>query len=156
MNEPEFEGFEAELRNLKPTQLPALLRLRIMAELPTRTGQRPLGSLVTAYWRWLMPATALLLLAALVLGYATHRVGTLAPKSTLASVNSPLKADKLEIDRHLIARFDAIGRLPNGQPIRFRCAQWLDNVRVRDSATGLLIERTAPRLEIVPVGFEAD
>ena len=70
-------------------------------------------------------------------------------------MDSPLKADKLEIDRHLIARFDAIGHLPNGQPVRFRCAQWLDNVSVRDSATGLLIERTAPRLEIVPIGFEA-
>ena len=73
----------------------------------------------------------------------------------IASADRPLlKADKVEIDRQLVADFDAIARLPSGEPVRFRCQQWMDKVWLRDSAAGLVIERTTPRLEIVPVRFE--
>ena len=78
-----------------------------------------------------------------------------AATQPLASSARPLlKADKVEIDRQLVAGFDAIARLPSGEPIRFRCQQWMDKVRLRDSGAGLVIERTTPRLEIVPVRFE--
>jgi hypothetical protein len=60
----------------------------------------------------------------------------------------------VEIDRQLLAQFEAVGRLPDGRPVRFRCSQWMDDLLVRDSADGLILKRTAPRLEIVPIGFE--
>jgi hypothetical protein len=65
-----------------------------------------------------------------------------------------LKADKVEIDRQLVADFDAITDLPGAQPMRFRCEQWVDKVRLRDTAAGLVIERTTPRVKIVPVRFD--
>jgi len=54
----------------------------------------------------------------------------------------------------LVATFDAVGQLPDGEPIRLRCRQWRDEVILRDSARGVVIERQSPRLEVVPVKFE--
>jgi hypothetical protein len=76
------------------------------------------------------------------------------PKALAFSAQPLIKADNLEIDRQLIADFDAVGQLPNGDPVRFRCQQWLDKVWLRDSVAGLVIERTVPRLEIIPVHME--
>jgi hypothetical protein len=65
-----------------------------------------------------------------------------------------LKADRVEIDRQLVGAFDAVARLPSGEPIRFRCRQWMDQVVFRDSSRGVVVEKRSPRLEVVPVGFE--
>jgi hypothetical protein len=54
----------------------------------------------------------------------------------------------------LVAAFDAVARLPDGQPVRFRCREWSDGVVLRDSARGIVIEQRMPRLEVVPVSFE--
>jgi hypothetical protein len=64
------------------------------------------------------------------------------------------RTDEIEIDRQLVALFDAVAQLPSGQSVRFRCREWADEVVVRDPARGLVIERRAPRLEVVPVSFE--
>jgi len=64
------------------------------------------------------------------------------------------KPDNLEIDRLLLGAFDAVAPLPNGEPVRFRCREWMDQVVVRDPSRGVVIEQRKPHLEIVPVGFE--
>jgi hypothetical protein len=65
-----------------------------------------------------------------------------------------LKADDVEFDQQLVASFDAVARLPSGQPVRFRCREWSDEVVLRDSVSGIVIEQRTPRLEVVPVSFE--
>ena len=65
-----------------------------------------------------------------------------------------LKADKVELDQQLVASFDAVARLPSGQPVRFRCREWADAVVLSDSASGIVVEQRTPRLEVVPVSFE--
>lgn len=67
---------------------------------------------------------------------------------------TPLKADSVQIDRQLVASFDAVARLPGGEPIRFRCREWVDEVVLQDKARGLVVEQRAPRLEVIPVRFE--
>jgi hypothetical protein len=71
-----------------------------------------------------------------------------------AAAEAALKADEVEIDQQLIVAFDAVARLPGGQPIRFRCREWADEVVLTDSAHGVVIEQRTPRLEVVPVSFE--
>jgi hypothetical protein len=47
-----------------------------------------------------------------------------------------------------------VAHLPNGEPVRFLCREWRDEVILRDPARGIVIERQTPRLEVVPVRFE--
>jgi hypothetical protein len=72
----------------------------------------------------------------------------------MAAAQPALKADNVEFDQQLVASFDAVARLPSGQPVRFRCREWADAVVLRDSASGIEVEQRTPRLEVVPVSFE--
>lgn len=156
------EQFEAELKRLQPAQPPPELLNRISAELasqPTRPSpSRPTQRLFwnwTGFLRWAVPVGALAALSVAL--YLKHQVTSLAQPHTqrLASSARPvLKADKVEIDRQWVADFDAVAKLPSGEPVRFRCEQWMDKVQWRDSGKGLAVEQTAPRLEIVPIRFE--
>jgi hypothetical protein len=155
------DQFETELQGLRPAKPSRKILDGIFAELEAHSrGDRvpPPRSSVWRWWRllrWLVPTAAAA--AALAFLIAEHGNMPQKPAATqpLASSARPLlKADKVEIDRQLVAGFDAIARLPGGEPIRFRCQQWMDKVRLRDSGAGLVIERTTPRLEIVPVRFE--
>jgi hypothetical protein len=65
-----------------------------------------------------------------------------------------LKADDVQIDEQLVSTFDAVAPLPSGEPVRFRCRQWLDEVVLRDSKRGVEVTRRVPRVEVVPVSFE--
>lgn len=147
------EQFEAELKALRPTPPRTELCQRVLGMVAAgqRRERRPDWS---AGINWLLPALSL---AALV-AFLIVRLDDLPPRESLqarlTTTVAPLKADNVEIDRQWLANFDAIGSLPGGQPVRFRCAQWLDTVWVRDSAAGLVLERTTPRVEIVPLGFE--
>ncbi|HEY9175623.1 MAG TPA: hypothetical protein VI136_25370, partial [Verrucomicrobiae bacterium] len=71
-----------------------------------------------------------------------------------AAESPPMKADQVEIDRKLLASFDAVASLPDGEPVRFRCREWVDAVTLRDSDRGVEITHRTPRLEVVPVSFE--
>jgi hypothetical protein len=156
------EQFEAELKRLRPAKPPLEMLHRISVELssqparPARSGptQRPLWNW-PGLLRWGLPAGALAALCATL--YWKHQATFLAqpPNQHLASSGRPvLRADKVEIDRQWVAGFDAVAKLPSGEPIRFRCEQWMDKVQWRDSAKGLVVEQTTPRLEIVPIRFE--
>jgi hypothetical protein len=79
---------------------------------------------------------------------------TVKPGDAATENSTALKADDVQIDRRLVASFDAVARLPDGAPLRVRCREWTDKVMVVDSASGVVIEQTEPRLEVVPVNFE--
>jgi len=168
MNDEEL--FETELKRLKPARPPEEFISRLEAGLgrtnlvETRFGtsrERTPAKAGTpngfGWLRWLVPGTALAgaaCLVALVLSRdatpAIKPVGDAAENSTVA----PLKADDVQIDRRLVASFDAVTRLPDGAPLRVRCREWADKVVVVDSGNGVVIEQTQPRLEVVPVNFE--
>jgi hypothetical protein len=126
-----------------------ILSNRLLNKLPIRNG---LGLL--RWVRWAVPVAAAVALVILLLAHRSPPPKQSGPRPIASSAHPLLKADNVEIDRHLIADFNAIGQLPNGDPVRFRCQQWLDKVWLRDSVAGLVIERTTPRLEIVPVRIE--
>ena len=153
MNELDTE-FEAELKTLSPARSPQRAVEAVLASVtaPPVESIRPWNW--SDYFRWLLPAAGVAAVASFMIGNVVLPPARHKPVSNPASAKPPLKADQVEIDRRLLANFDAVGTLPGGQPVRFRCAQWMDTVSVRDSAAGLVIERTTPRLEIVPIGFE--
>ena len=159
MNDFDPDSFEAELRTLQPAQPDRESLRRIRAGLPgavcigrmERPATFPLST--ARLMRWLLPAS--LAVAACAALLAGHWGGFQKPRQPAPiAATAPLKADHVEIDRQWLTDFDAIGTLPSGQPVRFRCEQWMEKVRIRDSSTGLVLERTAPRLEIVPVKLD--
>jgi hypothetical protein len=173
MNDCDHELFEAELRKLTPARPPAALMARLVEARPaaldrapeTRESYQPATlsqpstlnpqPLRWLLMRWLAPVAVAAGLAGLLLGWWPHaaheqrhvKAVTLPPK--LAP-----KPDEIEIDRQLVGLFDAVAQLPSGEPVRFRCREWTDEVVLRDPAHGLVIERRTPRLEVVPVSLE--
>jgi len=155
MNETEL--FEAELRKLEPATPPEGLVTRLAEAVPAGHNVRATRPKTPLFqWlRWALPASAA---TALVIFLAAPKSNPSADKSHAPGVpNSPdrtLKADNLELGEQLVATFDAVAHLPSGEPVRFRCSEWLDDVVLRDSALGILIQHRTPRLEVVPVSFE--
>lgn len=98
--------------------------------------------------RWAVPAAAAVVIGVL-LWPPNLRVGSV-PKTA----GAPMRADNVQIDKELISTFDAVAPLPDGEPVRFRCRQWMDEVVLRDSKRGLEVARRVPRVEIIPVQFE--
>ncbi len=162
MNDFDPSQFEAELRSLRPAR-PSEARLerlaRELAHPPTAqlchsARAIPWRERRIAWYRWLLPAAAAVVFAGLVVGVWPPRRNVTTPVLPAASHPVSLKADQVEIDRRLVANFEAVAHLPDGQPVRFRCERWLDRIQWRDSARGVVLEQTTPRLEIVPVAFE--
>ena len=169
MSDHEQDKFEAELRQLKPGKLPEDLVARIQTAVSTspvhssQTAPRaPLSAGFLQILRWLVPATAAILIAAVV----WHRqqdsgepvASTVASQETAPTTPSPteplLRADNIQIGKELVSSFDAVATLPGGEPVRFRCQQWISKVVVDDERLGLLVESRSPRVVVVPVGFE--
>ena len=161
MNEFEPELLETELHRLKPVAPPEDFMERcadtLAAGLPRRsmlyvgTRQRPV---LTRWLTWLAPVTAAAAIAAMFF---------IKPSTTSTRVPAPgqptqtreaMKADDVEIVQELVATFDAVAHLPSGEPVRFRCSEWFDDVVLRDSTRGILIQHRVPRLEVEPVSFE--
>jgi hypothetical protein len=173
MSDLDPEVFEAELRKLRPARPPAELMARLMEANPAVWEQRaavsghdrpaavpqpstrnsqPLWSLLL---RWLVPAGAMAaVMAALLVWWPHSRQPAEQARMVLAPEKAAFNSDEVEIDRQLVALFDAVAQLPSGQPVRFRCRQWNDEVVLRDAKEGLVIERRTPRLEVVPVSLE--
>ncbi len=159
MKEQDNVLFEAELRRLKPGKLPGALESHLAAALDRakkqETNRPPLHVKPPAWWfwmRWLAPATVVALAFLLVMTQANRPLP--AESTATDNAGSSLKADKVKIDRKLLASFDTVASLPDGEPIRFHCREWVDAVTLRDSATGVEIVRRTPRIEVIPVSFE--
>jgi len=160
VTDQEQERFEAQLRQLKPGSLPEELVARIEAGMSTLPGdaRRPQPSPgLLQVLRWLIPATA----AVVVTTVVWHRQSNSREPglSNVASQESsvaggPLKPDNVQIGKELISSFDAVATLPGGEPVRFRCQQWVNTVVVDDEKRGLVMQSRTPRVVVVPVGFE--
>ena len=160
MNEREHELFESELRRLKPAPLPDKLQSRLEDLAPTApAGQeirQPSRSAVPAWWlwlRWLAPATAVLLAVTVFISQGGRlRNLNSAPPAISKSVPA-LKADQIEIDQQLLGSFDTVAEMPDGEPVQMRVNQWMDEVTLRDSTTGVEVLQRIPRIKVVPVSF---
>ena len=164
MTEFDPSDFEKELKRLKPAA-PSPEALGRLSMIPVEKSlcANPVPP-VEGFWSrlfrsyWLVPAAAALVIGAVLLSLqlssrparSIQKLGT----KTAASANHPIRADQIEIDQQLVTAFDAIARLPDGVPVRFHCREWKDEIVVRDSSRGVVIEREAPRLEVIPVRFE--
>jgi len=132
------------------------------AAAPRRFGPAPIPQPSTCKprpsWRlllrWLAPAAAVAAVVALVVWLPSKRESQQRSNQRSVAAESALKADNVELDQQLVASFDAVARLPSGQPVRFRCREWADAVVWSDSASGIVVEQRTPRLEVVPVSFE--
>jgi len=154
-------GLEKEISKLRPAKPPQELLRRLSAAVPPAQRQRTLRVSGQRFGSWLpgigwaAAATAAVLI---LIGLVHHRP-LRTPEGDQAhlpvkSPNAPLKADNVEINRQLLTSFDAIAQLADGEPVRLRCREWQDAVVLRDSARGVVIERHAPRLEVIPVRLE--
>ena len=161
MNDRDRELFEAELRRLAPARTPAELMERLAVPRQCRQATNPQVSTTDyqpGWWRllrWLAPAATVAALVMMLLAWRLARPANRPHNDHLRFGAQPaLKADAVEIDQRLVSSFDAVARLPDGQAIRLRCREWTDEVVLRDSVSGIVIERSTPRLEVVPVSFE--
>jgi hypothetical protein len=159
MNANELSSFEARLYKARPAAPPPDFEGRLFAARPVAHRQQcpqwpeRHGPSWLQILRWLVPATALILAAGLLwLGRAHHPGRSQLPPS--ASSGAGLKADEIQIDHELVSAVDAIARLPDGEPVRFRYQEWMDEVILRDRTRGVVIHQRTPRVELVPVGFE--
>jgi hypothetical protein len=159
VNEREQERYEAELRRVPPARLPEEFMARLQAAKlgagpAWRTPLQPVPAW-PRWWRlgrWFAPAMALAVVGILI-GQGKFNLESIANKKPLAAAYE-LKADDVQVDHELVSSFDVVATLPGGQPVRFRCRQWKDQLVVTDKSRGVEIEQDSPRVEVVPVRFE--
>lgn len=167
MTEHEQNQFEAGLRRIKPRELPEEFHARLrgldlsVSALATevRSTAPPSPPVTELLLRWLLPAAAVILVTVAI----WHGNRTLGPETVFGddlqgvtvSETLPLRPDNIEIGKELVASFDAVATLPGGEPVRFRCQTWVDQVVVNDKSRGLFVENRTPRVVVVPVGFES-
>jgi hypothetical protein len=176
MNDNELERFEAELRGTGASRPPVEFVQRLKSEVPALVAERraqndlaarsarveapvtreAVGASEPGVWRgwwpvilrWLAPAAAVVV------------VGTIVWRANLPAghppqrARAPLRADDVRIDQELVSTYDTVATLPSGEPVRFRCREWMDEVVLRDSRRGVEVARRVPRVEVVPVRFE--
>ncbi len=162
MNKFDSDPVERDLQTLRPAKAPAALLARLEAALRPAPAPAPARRVVSSpesqpwtWLRWVAPATvgAALVIALLAWKPWTARVAPTPKQVSHAPTPAP-KVEEVELDRQLVDVFDAIARLPDGERVRFRCREWSDDLLLRDSASGVEVEKRAPRLEIIPIRFE--
>jgi hypothetical protein len=163
VTEQEQKQFETALRRTRLVKLPEELRSRLLAAAPPKKARSapPWPALAVLGWlrvlRLAIPAAAAVLVAAVVVwrnaSPSKPNTGISKSKTGIIAI-APLKADEVKIDQELVSSFDTLARLPGGEPVRFRCNQWLDQITLSNKAQGLVLQERAPRLEVVTVGFE--
>jgi hypothetical protein len=152
-----LDKLETELRRLPPSAVPpeVLARLRTAPVAP-RPTQWVAPQRTVRWWDWLAGwrglAWAVSVATALLLWLA-WRPAVLPGRASLAETRG-IKADAVHVGHSLIASFDTVAQLPDGEPVRFRCRRWQDDVVVHDAANGVYITQSTPRVEVVPVRFE--
>jgi hypothetical protein len=162
MSEFDPVAFESELKRLKPAAPPRELLARMDEARPTPAvefaGRQGTPTYVRMWLRrlcWVTPAAAAVGVAA---AFLARQVALVPPRAAQAQPEvvsrPPIQPREIEIDQRLLSAFDAVAQLPGGEPVRFHCREWMDEIVLRDAARKVIIERQAPRLEVVPVRFE--
>ena len=167
MTEQEQDIFERQLRDTKPAKLSAKfsdsLRAAVAQAEASVEVQSPSPAipdypgLFRSVRRWLVPAAAVGLVGLMVWrGGDTGNQPTqrAAGSQISAAPQQVLKADAVKIDQQLVSSFDAVARLSSGEPVRFRCENWMDQVVLSDKEHGVIAENRRPRFEVVALGFE--
>ena len=159
MNEHEQERYEAELRRTPPARLPDQFMAKLKAAKPCAEPARRERHQSAAstpgwwrLWRWLTPAFAVAV-AGLLVVRAHFRAGSIVAKAPVAATFG-LKADDVHVNQELVSSFDVVAKLPGGEPVRFHCRKWNDQLVVTDPNDGVEVEQNSPRVEVVPVRFE--
>lgn len=159
MSDEELEQFELELRASAPARLPDELSKRLhSATLHSRPVHPPKSRRIANWFdalvglRWVIAASPLVI-TAIILVRMEWRPDARAKKSE-SLLSRGINADAVRVDHSLVSSFDAVAQLPNGEPVRFRCNQWLDNMVVSDDSRGVKIRQSRPRMEVIPVRFE--
>lgn len=159
----ELRALESELKHLRPRRLPLGFQERLLERSPEAspaTPARPDRTL--AFWRsWrrlVFPLSAGALAAVLLLVWPVRPPVPPLKTGDVQNVEpafpTPASTDQVEFDSQLLASFDAVAELPGGIPVRFECRQYEDRVIFHHANADLTVERSVPRLEIVPVRFE--
>jgi len=152
MNEREHDLMETELKRFKPAKPPLDLIERLLNAAPVTPVAKPArrareSARASEWWlpwlRWLAPVSAV----GLVVFVSVYQF-------PWAVQGHALTADDVQLNSKLVSSFDAVAELPDGQPVRFRVREWSDETVFHDSARGLVVERSTPRMEVVPVAFE--
>ena len=156
MNETELQRFEEELRRVRPARPPENFMARLKSARPLLQSRRPAPARVASGFglppwlmQWLVPAAAVV--AAMLVVWRLKQPSMSRSETRSAAA---FKADNVQIDQELISAFDAVARLSSGEPVRFRCRTWMDQVVLSDKDGGVVIEQRTPRVEVVPVRFE--
>jgi len=172
----ELECLEAQLRSISPARPPAAFLQRLKSETAVLVAERRAqtalaappaqsertaapetvgaseaiawSSLLRPVMRWLVPAAAVLVVGAII--WRANLPAERGPETA----STPVKADDVRIDQRLVSMYDTVAQLPSGEPVRFRCREWMDEVVLRDSRRGVEVARRVPRVEVVPVRFE--
>lgn len=162
MNDRELESFEAEMQRLRPAEAPPGLSEKILRSVrcpqpAPATTSPPAGREPRFGWqvlRWLVPAGAAAAVAFFVISEPRPQPSKPSPIFQAAKGPASSSPEEMEVDRSLVATFEAVATMPGGKPVRFLCQEWQDKTTYRDGSRGLAIERSAPRLEIVPMRYE--
>jgi hypothetical protein len=160
MNESELGGFETELRRMKTARPPEefmarLTSLNPASKAPCEKPSRAAGRSQTGVWllRWLAPVAAVLVVVWFS-GQWAPPTGKNSSQPIPISAQADADSDGMEVERRLVSEYDAVAQMPGGEPVRFRCREWSDEIVLRDSASGFVLERSLPHFEIVPVRLE--
>ena len=155
--EDEQERLEAGLRRTPPATVPPELMERLRTALASRPAQPPASRPAIGWrtwltgWRgWAATATAAALVILLWLGFRSP-AGPARVKSSVSPATAPAA---VQVDHSLVATFDEVAQMPDGEPVRFRCREWQDDVVIHDHAHGVMISSSTPRLEVIPLRFE--
>ena len=162
MSDSELEQFEKQLRQTRPAAPPEDFLARLRAAQPLAKSELKCDEGVSTaqdflpalrqWLRWLVPVSAVAV-AAVIAWRGSFNF--LPGSQSIAEADVPvLKADDVKIDQRLVSSFDAIARLPGGEPVRFRCENWVDQTVLSDKARGLVVENSKPRVEVVAMGVE--
>jgi hypothetical protein len=152
-----LDPLETELRRLPPSAVPPDLMARLRAaRVEPEPARSAAAERAVRWWDWVIGWRGLAWatpVAAVWLLWLAWRPAAVPGRVILAEAHG-IKADAVQVDHSLIASFDTVAQMPDGEPVRFRCREWQDDVVVHDGANGVLITQSTPRVEVVPVRFE--
>lgn len=158
MTEQEQQKFENDMRRVAPAAAPEELTDRLHAARPSAQPANPVrpNRISGSYdWlvslRWLVAATPVII-AVIAIVRIESRPHIVATKPDAAAAG--ITANDVRVDHALVSSYDAVAQLPNGEPVRFRCNKWMDDVVMKDKSHGLVIQQSSPRVEVIPVRFE--